>query len=466
MDYNPILDTDSYKLSHEYLYPNDLTKVYSYAESRGGKYPATLQFGLQAFVKRLVENPVTMAHIEEAKDFAFGHGLPFNADHWQLIVDHHGGYLPLEIKAAPEGLLIPTSNALVTVVNTDRVVPALTSNRETPLLRQVWYAQTAATRLFYMKQRIATEFEGTAEDGVKNPALDFALLDFMSRGATSYQANEIAGGAYLAFFKGSDSMPAVRWTNHYYDSPMSGFSVIASEHSVTTAWGEGRDRELTRMRQAIAATPEGGILSDVIDTWNCFTTAMYWAELKDELRAKNITLVLRPDSGKISDVLPTLIGAVRTAWGTRANSKGFDVFDGVKILWGDGINELTCIEAFKIARSLGVSAESIMVGSGGGIAQVGIDRDTCKFAFKASAIERQDGPTFNWEAVSKEPVTDPGKRSKRGRFKLHFDRDEGYSTIPFTDERSDVLRTIYKNGELFNMESIDTIRERVNSQLF
>ena len=52
-DYNPILDTDSYKLSHFKQYPKDADGYFGYVESRGGEYAETVFFGLQYFLKKI-----------------------------------------------------------------------------------------------------------------------------------------------------------------------------------------------------------------------------------------------------------------------------------------------------------------------------------------------------------------------------------------------------------------------------
>jgi nicotinamide phosphoribosyltransferase len=464
--YNPILDSDSYKLSHHLLYPHDVTNVYSYAESRGGEYPETMFFGLQPYIKRLVENPVTWLDLSEAEDFAKAHGEPFNRAGWEHIITEHGGCLPIEIKAVAEGSLVPTRNVLVTVENTDPACAWLTSYVETSLLRQVWYATTTATRLFNMKRRIKAAYDLSADDYV---GLDFALLDFMSRGVTSYGANEIAGTSYLAMFKGSDSLPAVRYANHYYDCPMSGFSIPATEHSVTTSWG--KDRSIERKRAYIDRVAPGSTIADVLDTWDCFREAREWVGLIPELRAKNLTLVGRPDSGNIRDVMPELLGIFAQGFGCSLNGRGYRVINGAKVLWGDGINEATHMDPFHCAMDMGISAQSVMTGSGGGIGQADLDRDTCKFAFKASAISCDRGQT--WEGVAKDPITDPGKRSKMGRLGLMTGitprRETQWQTVeqagalyrPGTDQ----LHTIYNNGALFNMENLDRIRDRIDSQL-
>jgi nicotinamide phosphoribosyltransferase len=461
---NPILDSDSYKLSHAALYPPEVEHVYSYAESRGGRYEEVMFFGIQPFIRKMIENPIDILDIREAMEFAAQHGEPFNRDGWLDILDRFDGFLPLRIKAVAEGTVMPTRNVMVTVENTDPKHAWLTSYIETALLRQVWYGSTVATRIFHMKRRIKEAFEQTADD---MSGLPFALLDFSSRGCSSYQANEIGGAAYLAHFLGSDSVPAVRFVNNYYgaEGGMSGFSVPASEHSVTTSWG--RDRSLERKRAYINAVPPGSIISDVLDTWDCFEEAQQWVSLKDDLTAKNLTLVGRPDSGEISDVLPELIRIFAEGFGVTRNSKTYDVINGAKLLWGDGINERSHMLPFDIARKMNISAQSIMTGSGGGLMQADIDRDTCKFAFKASAVKRKGSD--EWEGIRKQPITDPGKLSKAGRLAL-LNLDEGYRTVTALEingegDPLDHLHTVYENGEITHTDTIGGIRKRIDAQL-
>ena len=175
---NPILDTDSYKLSHFLGYPQDATNIYSYAESRGGVYTATVFFGLQKFIKELAATRVTVDDVFEAASFAKAHGVPFNEAGWMRIVDVHNGRIPVRIKAVAEGTFVPTHNVLVTVENTDPTMPWLTSYIETALLRATWYPTTVATRIHAMKQDIKPFYDRTSDLG----DMGFALLDFSARG--------------------------------------------------------------------------------------------------------------------------------------------------------------------------------------------------------------------------------------------------------------------------------------------
>jgi nicotinamide phosphoribosyltransferase len=75
--------------------------------------------------------------------------------------------------------------------------------------------------------------------------------------------------------------------------------------------------------------------------------------MKDLIVANNVKLVVRPDSGEPSEVLPKIFQILQEGFGVSVNSKGFKVLnDGVKVLWGDGINETSCIQLFDLVLKL------------------------------------------------------------------------------------------------------------------
>lgn len=451
---NLILNTDSYKLSHFQGYPKGAEYVYSYAESRGGRYSHTLFLGLQAFIKRYLLNPISYNDILEAEYFSHAHGEPFNREGWEYILDKYNGYLPISIKAVPEGCLVPVSNILASVENTDPKLPWLTSYIETALMR-IWYPITVATRIYEMKKSIAPYYNATSE----GKDMGFGILDFSSRGVSSYETSEIGGLAHLVHFIGSDNIPAVLFANKYYNEPMAAFSVPATEHSIMTSLSEEDEENIAFEYLVENMMQEGGILSVVSDTYNVFKAAGKWAPLVERIRNKNGTLVFRPDSGDMEQVLPPIMETLREVFGAERNSLGYDVLKNVKILQGDGIQEHTVHIPFRIAASLGISADSIMTGSGGGLMQHDIDRDTCKFAFKASNVVING----HSHGICKEPITDPGKRSKRGRMALVKENGE-FKTIRLLNGSGymgDHLREVYRNGKLLVDENLATIRARI-----
>jgi len=177
---NLILNTDSYKASHFLQYPAGTEVVSSYIESRGGQFTQSLFFGLQAFLKEYLSKPVTTADIDEADALFAAHGVPFYRQGWEQIVQQHGGFLPIEIEALPEGMIVPTGTALVQVRNTDPQAFWLTSYLETALLRAVWYPTTVATLSWQVKQAIRQSLETTCEN--PEAAVPFKLHDFGARG--------------------------------------------------------------------------------------------------------------------------------------------------------------------------------------------------------------------------------------------------------------------------------------------
>src|SRR5882757_10994614 len=119
MPINLILNTDSYKASHWLQYPPGMDGMFSYIESRGGLYGRTVFFGLQTILKEYLTKPVTLADIEEARALFTAHGEPFNEPGWHRIVHEYDGRIPVTIRAAPEGSIVPVSNVLATVESTD-----------------------------------------------------------------------------------------------------------------------------------------------------------------------------------------------------------------------------------------------------------------------------------------------------------------------------------------------------------
>jgi nicotinamide phosphoribosyltransferase len=118
-NHNLLLDVDSYKLSHYQQYPKGTTHVSSYIESRGGRFDNIVFFGLQAWIKKNLLTPITKENRDEFADIVEAHGFVPNLSDIDYILEKHGGYMPVEIEAVPEGTIVPTKNVLLQMVNTD-----------------------------------------------------------------------------------------------------------------------------------------------------------------------------------------------------------------------------------------------------------------------------------------------------------------------------------------------------------
>lgn len=453
---NIILNTDSYKASHFLQYPKNTTYVSSYIEARGGRFEKAVFFGLQIFLKEVLAKAITQEDIDEATDIFALHGVPFNREGWQYILDQHKGFLPIEIQAVPEGTRIPVKNAMVQVMNTDPKCAWLTSYVETALLRAVWYPITVATLSNECRSIIKKYLENTADN---TDGLPFKLHDFGARGASSGESAAIGGLAHLVNFVGSDTMNGIVAARRYYNAEMAGFSIPAAEHSTITSWG--RENEKAAYANMLDQFSGKGkllaVVSDSYDLWNAIDN-IWGDELKQQVENTGGTLVVRPDSGDPVAVVGETIERLMNKFGYRVNEKGYRVLpDYIRVIQGDGISSHTIEAILEVMKNRKQSAENITFGMGGELLQK-VNRDTMQFAMKASAA-CVDGL---WRDVYKDPVTDKGKRSKKGRLALIQLKNGDYATIREQDlgKRKNLLDVVFRNGTIVKERSFDDIRNR------
>ena len=458
MNNNLILNVDSYKTSHYLQYPPGATAVSSYIESRGGAYPHTVFFGLQMFLKQYLNTPVTTADIEEAADVLGAHGVPFHRDGWQYIVDQHGGFLPLEIEAVAEGSVVPVSNVLAQVRNTDPKCPWLTSYVETALLRAVWYPTTIATRSNACRTIIGAALDKTADN---RDGLEFKLHDFGARGASSLETAAIGGAAHILNFRGTDTLSGIMALRRYYSADMPAFSIPAAEHSTITCWGKDQEARAYANMLTQFARP-GSVLAVVSDSYDLFhaVDAIWGETLKQKVEESGATVVVRPDSGDPIDIVCESIERLMLKFGHTVNTKGYRVLpDCVRVIQGDGVSPRMIAKILDAMATKGLSADNVAFGMGAELLQK-VDRDTLRFAMKASAI-RVDG---QWRDVYKDPVTDTQKRSKRGRLALVGKDDLRTVRVDEVGGAANWLRPVYRDGKLLIDEPFETIRARVHAE--
>ena len=455
---NIILNTDSYKVSMFKQYPAGTTGVYSYIESRGGRYDQTVFFGLQAFIKEYLLEPITQADIDIADEILTAHGEPFNREGWEYILRTHGGYLPVVIKAVPEGTVVPVKNVLATIENTDPKAFWLTTWLETALLRAIWYPTTVATQSYTIKKVILDYLEKTGDPTL----IDFKLHDFGARGVSSMESAGIGGAAHLVNFMGTDTISGLLFAREYYGAGVCGFSIPAAEHSTITSWG--RDNEVKAYANMVDqfARP-GSILAVVSDSYDIFNAASnLWGEaLREKVIASGATVVIRPDSGDPVEINRRLIEILGEKFGYTTNAKGFKVLNNVRLIQGDGINELTVRSILGAFMAGGWSADNIAFGMGGALLQQ-LDRDTQKFAMKCSAALVNG----EWIDVQKDPVTDSGKKSKAGRVQLWKSGGEWASGVTAPTGWTDkgigpfvpLLEEVYRDGRLVKEITFEQVR--------
>jgi nicotinamide phosphoribosyltransferase len=307
---------DSYKLGHADQYPPGTTKVYSNFTARSmvhlnvpEPYKPTqiVWFGLQAFLAELVEvwdrtffhqskHAVVTEFLEIAEGFCGPRG--FNGRRLEEL--HDLGYLPLEIRALPEGSLVPANVPVLTLTNTLPSAFWLPNFLETWLSAELWKSSTSAT-LSYVYRQIIDKYATLT--GANKAFSMWQGHDFSPRGMSGIADAARSGAGHLLSFAGTDNIPAVKLIRDVYDGKhlFIGGSVPATEHSVMCAGG--KETEIDTFRRLIKTYPSGvlAIVSDTWDFWNVITNIAQ--ALKQDIIDRTpddqglAKIVFRPDSG-------------------------------------------------------------------------------------------------------------------------------------------------------------------------
>jgi nicotinamide phosphoribosyltransferase len=311
------LQKDVYKEFHVHAYHPDVKKVYSNYTNRNGKLSnikdnnGAVFLGLQYFIKEYLINTWNKTFFQVSKDEALDNHkhLLSNMLGYQVDVNYLGdlhdlGYLPLEIKALPEGTIVPYQVPCLTIVNTVDGFQWLTNMVETILSCYIWSMSTsgATSKAYY------DTFMKYADETSDTPELvKFQGHDFSFRGMFGLEAAAMSGFAHLCSgFVGTDTIPAVKFAEDYYNSDSSkqlvGCSVNATEHSVTCSWqNEG---EIEFFKYLMNEVSPKGVLSIVSDTWDFWKVVTeFLPELKEDILSRDGKVVIRPDSGDPVDII-------------------------------------------------------------------------------------------------------------------------------------------------------------------
>ena len=338
------------------------------------------------------------------------------------------------------------------------------------MLMRIWYPITVATISWHAKKTIRQFLERTSDDPAGQ--LPFKLHDFGARGVSSLESAAFGGAAHLVNFMGTDTVSGLLLARAHYHEPMAGFSIPAAEHSTITSWG--RERELDAYRNMLRqfAKP-GSIVAVVSDSYDIYHAIReHWGKtLREEVIASGGTLVVRPDSGDPVAVVHQCIELLDEAFGHTVNSKGYKVLNHVRVIQGDGINPTSLRAILERVTSDGYATDNLAFGMGGALLQQ-LNRDTQKFALKCSAA-RVDG---HWIDVYKDPVTDKGKQSKRGRMTLLRHREYGnYRTVPVSADAAsladvempagfdDAMVTVWEDGRLLRDWTFAEVRANADA---
>ena len=484
---NPILLIDGYKLDHRRQYPPGTEYVYANWTPRAARDPEVKEavfFGLQYFLDRYLNDEIggrwmygqthsAVAHHYKRRVDGYLGPNEIGTDH--IVELHKLGYLPLDIRALPEGTLCPMGVPMLTIENTHKDFFWLPNYLETLLSNILWLPCTSATTAYRYRKLLDTAALVTGGD----PAfVSWQGHDFSYRGLCGLEAAMLSGAGHLLSFTGTDTIPALDFIEEYYGTENAGGSVAATEHSVMCAGGQ--ESEIETFRRLLKLYP-AGVLSVVSDTWDLWKVLTeYVPTLKQEIMARNGKLVIRPDSGDPVKIicgdrtldyadkknLPAILGVVQLLWDTfggTVTKQGYKVLDShIGVIYGDSITLDRADQICTGLRARGFASTNVVFGIGSYTYQH-TTRDTLGFAMKATWAQI-NGVAHN---LFKKPVTDSGvKFSARGRLAVlpgsHTARPTLVQEATPDLIAQSMLEPVYLNGKVLRRQTFGEIRQRLH----
>ena len=479
--------TDFYKTGHIRQYVDGTEYVYANWTCRSDKWANVLPdfdhkvvfFGMQGICKWLLVDlwndtffkrpkEEVVAEYKKRMDAALGTGA-VSTEHIAAL--HDLGYLPVLIKALPEGSRVNIRVPMYTIVNTLPEFYWVTNYLETQLSAVLWKPVTSATMAFEYRRLLERYAE---ETGADKGFIDWQGHDFSFRGMSGLEDAITSGAGHLLSFKGTDTIPAIDYLEDYYYGTLSfiGGSVPATEHSVMCMGG--KEDELETFRRLICDIYPSGIVSIVSDTWDFWEVITgFTVKLKDKILARDGKVVFRPDSGDPVKIIvgdpeampgsPEFKGAVECLWeifGGTVTEKGYKHLDNhVGLIYGDSITLTRATAILEGLKKKGFASDNIVFGIGSFTYQL-VTRDSFGSAIKATWGVVKGEPRELW----KDPKTDSGvKKSARGLLRVEKEGNDFvlYDQQTPGPETLGALRVVFDNGRLYNQEALHKIRERL-----
>jgi len=521
---NSLYLTDGYKVGHKAMLAPGTTKLYGTWIPRSTKHAPKGITKIVSFGQQLVwrwlhdefeENFFKKDSISAMKfvdDMKLYLGMDYNGSHfaelWEL------GYLPIKVKALPEGIETNPNIPHMTFVNTVDGFAWLTLYLETVISSLAWKPSTTAT--------IAKLYRRQAEEWVQktDPAnmwlVDFMCHDFSARGLDP-MSQYLIGLGHATSFKGSDTLPVIPASRYFYgvkEDEMPIFSVNASEHSVSTTkiFTVGEQQMISDWLKIF---PKGilSIVSDTFDLWKLITE--YLPANKEAIMARDGRLVIRPDSGDPVDIIcgryqnkaaeklagmadtstfekyqraydgqgefkneAEFKGVIELLWdifGGTVNEQGYKVLDPhIGAIYGDSITPERQVQIYERLAAKGFAVTNIVLGVGSFTYQYNT-RDTLGWAAKGAWFEVEETQIWGIDGVGKikrsyniykDPVTDDGtKKSLKGLLCVWYDERDNTVKVQeecnSNEEQGGLLQVIYEDGKFYNIVSLSEIRERL-----
>lgn len=477
-----LLLSDTYKQCHDRMYPTGLTKLVSYWVPRKSMLVTQdkmVFFGLQAFIKEYLieyfnDNFFALTKDEVLELYTDSMDIQIGRENYDLdkIINLHSlGYLPLQIRALPEGALVPMGVPCIEITNTHDDFAWLVQWIECILQVELWKPCCHAT-IGYMYRQIADKWY---EKTVENIPSSMACADFGMRGMSCMDEATRCSASWLISFNKTSTIPAINYIDKYYSADCKnnslGIGAVSTEHSVMGANYSIDGDEVTfvkRLLNELYPNTSFSMVSDTYDYWNMVNNIL--PQVKDDVMNHNGKLLIRPDSGDIVYISVKTVEKLWEIFGGTVNSKGYKVLDPhIGIIYGDGCTLSNVDAIWYELEKRGFAANCIAYGVGAFCFSAIIEngklivatRDTFGIAMKATYGVINGKKLM----IYKDPKTDTSKlkKSHKGCCEVYTGENRELMCRDELLEMSDntLLKVVFENGELVREYTFLDIRERL-----
>lgn len=477
-----MLYSDSYKQCHPKMYPDNQEYLVSYLTPRKAmneNFPKMVVYGVQPFIFDMMDAfdsffamPLEWAMYDYDKYIDTHLGLD-NVARDRIIELHELGYLPLEIRALPEGTVVNMGVPIVEMRNTHPRFAWLVQWVECLLQTEVWPMCAYAT-VGWEYHKVAEKYYNMTAPGA-DPFM--AMADFGFRGMSCLEDATRCSASWLLSFNKTSTIPALPYLDDYYNADCAknkiGIGAVSTEHSVMAANFAIDGDEISfvkRMLTEIYPNTSFSMVSDTYDYWNMVDNII--PACKKEILAHNGKLLIRPDSGDMVEISIKTIQKLWDEFGGTVNEAGYKVLDPhIGLIYGDGCTLNRVAEIYETLAQLGFAATNVVFGVGAFCFHAlfspdnkftVLTRDTWGMAMKATygVFGGVEVPIF------KDPKTDNGlKKSQKGCCLVRRLADGSFDCIDGYREWVEDIKTqlipVYKDGESINEQEFLNIRARL-----
>lgn len=484
-----MLMADTYKNTNPDAMPDGLTKLTSYITPRKSMFrdiDKVVFFGLQGFIKEFL--------IDLANETFFNRDKKEVLTEYKMYLDtqigsqsydlgrieklYDLGYLPIRMKALPEGSIVDMGVPCIELTNTHPDFAWVVQWCECVIQSENFGTCNWATVAHEYRKLANYYYDKTTDNG--NPAM--AMADFGFRGL-GVDNGIRASSSWLLSFDKTSTIPAMQYIDKMYNADCAknhiGIGAVSLEHATVSsnlAVCESEENLLRRLLTTVYKDTSFSYVSDTFDYWSLIEDTL--PKLRKEINEHNGKFLVRPDSGDIVDISVKTVQKLYELFGGNVNAKGYkELNPKIGLIYGDGCQFRKINEIWTKLEELGFAANTILFGVGAysftalntpRCESICLTRDTFGFAMKSTDCVVNG----NEYTIQKNPKTDLHnlKKSHKGLCHVSKETVNGHDRFVCKDEftsetipEDNLLTTVFEDGKLVREYTFMEIRERINN---